>query len=111
MQLVQPTLEGSHPGACRARLKTLFWTICSFIMKTNHRRSFKAPRHRYGGSPPGSTGKTSTLADVRIGADWGGDNANGHQGYARNKLGGKKFVRSRIRFHENAAVRKMSAEE
>lgn len=51
------------------------------------------------------------LADVYIGVGWGGDNANGHRGYAKAKRGAKKFVRSRTRFHENAEVRRLTATE
>lgn len=96
-------MRGSGP----CPLGNLLWTTSIFTVKTNHQRNFKAQNHRYGGSPPGGTGKASGLADVHIGASWGGDNSNGHRGYAEAKRGGKKFVRSRIRFHENAAVRKM----
>jgi hypothetical protein len=42
----------------------------------------------------------STYADKAIGAQWGGDNSHGHQGYARAKAGAKHFIRARIRFAE-----------
>lgn len=63
---------------------------------------------RYSFSPMGGTGRHSELADVSIGACWGGDNSNGHRGYAKAKRGGKKFVNSRIRFHEKAAVKRIA---
>ena len=74
-------------------------------MKTNHQRGFKARYRQYGGSPMGSTGRISRLADKSVGASWGGDNSNGHRGIAEAKAGAKKFVRSRIRFAEKALVR------
>ncbi len=50
-------------------------------------------------------GRKSQLADMTIGASIGNDFSNGHRGMARAVKGAKKFVRTRIRFHENAAVR------
>jgi hypothetical protein len=73
-------------------------------MKTNHQRQFKASYRQYGGSPMGSTGCISLLADKVVGASWGGDNSNGHRGIAKAKRGAKKFVRSRIRFAEKLAI-------
>jgi hypothetical protein len=49
--------------------------------------------------------RKSQLADMTIGASIGNDFSNGHRGMARAVKGAKKFVRTRIRFHENAAVR------
>ncbi len=49
--------------------------------------------------------EVSLLADRSIGAQIGNDFCNGHRGMARAVKGAKKFVRTRIRFHENAAVR------
>lgn len=79
-------------------------------MKTNHRRGFVAQKdsERYKFSPIGDTGQLAELSGLSIGAGWGGDNANGHQGYAKAKRGGKKFVRSRVRFHENAATKHLA---
>lgn len=48
------------------------------------------------------------LADRSIGASIGNDFCNGHRGMARAIKGAKKFVRSRIRFHENTATRRLS---
>lgn len=82
------------------------------MSKTNHRDGTTKKRHQYGGSRMAGTGAASPMVecDKTVGANWGGDNANGSQGYARNKAGGKKFVRSRLRFHEKATVRKLTDE-
>jgi hypothetical protein len=73
------------------------------MSKTNHQRNYHGQKdsQRYHYSPIGGTMKISEFADVIVGASWGGDNSNGHIGYGRVKRGGKKFVRSRIRFQEN----------
>ncbi len=70
---------------------------------TNHRRKDQPRKDslRYKASPRGSDGRISLYADKLIGASWGGDNSNGHRGYAKAKRGAKKFVRSRVRFAEN----------
>lgn len=39
------------------------------------------------------------------------DFTDGHRGMARAVKGAKKFVRSRVRFHENAATRRLAAED
>lgn len=82
------------------------------MSKVNRRRGYEAERdaERYSGSPIGGEGAISEFADVHIGASWGGDNSNGHRGYAEAKRGGKKFVRSRIRFHENQETRRQARE-
>ena len=56
-------------------------------------------------------GRTSTHADVRVGASIGNDFSNGHRGMAKAVRGAKKFVRSRIRFHDKAATRRLVLEE
>jgi hypothetical protein len=58
-----------------------------------------------------SWGRKSTLADKQFGARIGNDFANGHRGMAKSVKGAKKFVRTRIRFHENAAVKKLATTE
>ena len=55
-------------------------------------------------------GNQSLLADKRIGASIGNDFSNGHRGMTKAVKGAKKFVRSRIRFHENAATQKLANE-
>lgn len=73
---------------------------------------------RHGNGRVGKTGyldksmhgwsRKSELADVTIGAGIGNDFCNGHRGMARAVKGAKKFVRSRIRFHENVATQKLA---
>ena len=77
-------------------------------MKTNHERGFKAQSHRYQGGF--GTGVLAPLSDRHIGAHIGYDFTDGHRGMARAKKGAKKFVRSRTRFHENAATRRIARE-
>lgn len=55
-------------------------------------------------------GVTAVLSDRRIGACIGNDFCNGHRGMAAAVKGAKKFVRTRTRFHENAATKKMSVD-
>lgn len=51
----------------------------------------------------------SDIAELpRGGAGWGGDNSNGHRGFAKVKRGAKKFVNSRHRFHEKAATKQLA---
>lgn len=52
--------------------------------------------------------RKSEFADVSINASIGNDFSNGHRGMAHAVKGAKKFVRTRIRFHENAATRKLT---
>lgn len=54
--------------------------------------------------------RTSLLADRSVGAGIGNDFCHGHRGMARAVHGAKKFVRTRIRFHENAAVKRQMAD-
>ena len=81
-----------------------------------------APREaRAGGG--GRTGKTDYLDKSMHG--WGADAplsgehfrasipndfTDGHRGMARAVKGAKKFVRTRVRFHENASTRKIAGE-
>jgi len=51
----------------------------------------------------------SMLADKHIGAGIGNDFTDGNRGMAHAVRGAKKFVRSRFRFHENAATRLLAA--
>jgi hypothetical protein len=80
------------------------------MSKTNQRRGFSGQKdsERYRASPAGHAGENSVLADKSIGARWGGDNTDGHQGHAKAKRGAKKFVRTRIRFHENQATKRLA---
>lgn len=54
--------------------------------------------------------RKSDFADVFIGASIGNDFSNGHRGMAKAVKGAKKFVRTRIRFHEKAKVNQMLKE-
>lgn len=106
---------------------------------TNHRRSNRKPvneryrAHEYhngtastGGKadPSRAIGKTdyldksmsswsadAPLSGERIGAGIGNDFVNGHRGMAAAVRGAKKFVRTRVRFHENAATRRLASED
>ncbi|WP_327210034.1 hypothetical protein [Rhizobium leguminosarum] len=48
------------------------------------------------------------LSGVSVGARSGYEHSNGHRGQAKAARGAKKFVRTRIRFHENAATRRLA---
>jgi hypothetical protein len=51
--------------------------------------------------------RKSMLANKTIGAYIGNDFSNGHRGMAKAVKGAKKYVKTRIRFQENAAVKKL----
>lgn len=53
-------------------------------------------------------GRKSELADATIFAFIGNDFCYGHRGMAKSVRGAKKYVRSRIRFHEKANTKKMA---
>ena len=55
-------------------------------------------------------GRISLLADGLFGAGIGNDYTDGHRGMAHQVRGAKKFSRTRFRFHENAATRKLGRE-
>lgn len=74
--------------------------------------------HSHGNGRVGRTGyldksmhgrkcQKSLLADRSIGASIGNDFTNGHRGMARAIKGAKKYVRTRTRFHENAATQRL----
>ena len=52
--------------------------------------------------------RKSELADRTVAACIGNDFHKGHRGMAKAVKGAKKFVRSRIRFHENRATQKLT---
>ena len=54
--------------------------------------------------------QVSIIADRSIGASIGNDFSNGHRGMANAVRGAKKYVRTRIRFHENSETRKLMKE-
>jgi hypothetical protein len=80
------------------------------VSKTNHSRQYKAPtperlRVKYGSMGAHATG---LLSDHGVGAKYfgfGSDRQN-----RRGKAGAKKFVRSRLRFHENQATQRLAGE-
>lgn len=55
--------------------------------------------------------RKSEFSDKHIGAFIGNDFANGSRGMAKSVKGAKKFVRTRIRFHEKATLDKMLKDE
>lgn len=56
-------------------------------------------------------GGKSEFADVSFSASIGNDFTNGHRGMAHAVKGAKKFVKTRIRFHEKAATKKLMDNE
>ena len=54
-------------------------------------------------------GGLGKISGHHVGASIGNDFANGHRGMARAVKGAKKFVRSRLRFHENQATRTIAS--
>ncbi len=81
-------------------------------MKTKHPRRVRDQKdsERYAGSPMGVASRYSPLADRTVTAHWGGDNSNGHRGIAKARRGAKKYINSRIRFREKAALRQWAAD-
>jgi hypothetical protein len=77
-------------------------------MKTNHKRGFVASRHRDQAMTGASA--ASTFADVCFGYWVQNDFTNGNRGMAKEKRGGKKYVRSRIRFHEKAVTKRLAVD-
>lgn len=53
-------------------------------------------------------GHTSLLADRNVGGHIGNDFTNGHRGMAKAVRGAKKRARTALRFHENAATKKLA---
>lgn len=81
-------------------------------MKTNHKRKFKDnkdPRMVYNnGYIVFAQVVTLPLSGRSVAAGTTcGDHTNGKRGIAKDRRGAKKFIRSRSRFHENAAVKRM----
>lgn len=52
-------------------------------------------------------GRKTLLGDCTIWAFIGNDFCKGHRGMAKAVKGAKKFVRSRVRFHEKAATKRI----
>jgi len=80
-------------------------------MKTNHSRGFKDnkdPRSVFNTYAVYSANKSLELSDksIRVFVSCG-DHTNGKRGIAKDRRGAKKYMNSRTRFHENAAVQKI----
>jgi len=78
-------------------------------MKTNHQRGFKASTHPDKGGQ--GWGTDSVLADRSFYGYIGHDFTNGNRGMAKAVRGAKKYVRTRLRFHENAVTQKLVKEQ
>ena len=57
------------------------------------------------------TGDTPLSGKTIRASSTSGDHTNGKHGIAKDRRGAKKFIRTRTRFHENAATRKLLTEE
>lgn len=83
-------------------------------MKTNHQRGFKETRSSrdvFRKYIAGGSHAFLPLSDrYEAACATSGDHANGKRGIAKDVAGAKKYVRSRTRFHENAATRKLAAD-
>lgn len=83
-------------------------------MKTNHQRNFKDQKdHNFVFNSYIVYGKAVRLelSDKSVAAGvCCGDHTNGKRGIAKDKKGAKKFIRSRTRFNENAALQKIVRE-
>lgn len=80
-------------------------------MKTNHKRGFKDdkdPRAVYSRYIVFGQCVSLPLSDRSVSASVTcGDHTNGKRGIARDRRGAKKYISSRSRFHENAALKRM----
>jgi hypothetical protein len=76
------------------------------------RNGYISEAKSWGGRRWASKGRTDLLqlSDRAVGAWVGHHFSEGHRGAARATLGAKKFIRSRTRFHENAAARALALE-
>lgn len=83
-------------------------------MKTNHQRNFKDTRDSrsvYNNYVVFQSLTKLQLSDKIISAGVTcGDHTNGKRGIARDRKGAKKYIRSRTRFHENAATKRIISE-
>lgn len=78
-------------------------------MKTNHQRGFKdsrGPKQVFGKYYTFSNTRINPISGVAVGAcSTCGDHTNGKHGIAKDRKGAKKYINSRSRFHENAALK------
>ena len=83
-------------------------------MKTNHQRGYKDkrdPRFVYRKYFQGGGELTKLPLSDRMVCSKAvtcGDHTNAKRGIAKDRRGAKKFVRTRTRFHENSATRKLA---
>jgi hypothetical protein len=75
-------------------------------MKTNHRRGFRASTHT--DKAMETFAGRSTFSNKSFGAYIGNDFVKGNRGMAKDVRGAKKFIRSRIRFHDKAATKQLA---
>lgn len=78
-----------------------------YARKSDQERMGRVGKTGYLDKSMHSWGRTSEFADIRVGASIGNDFTNGHRGMAHAVKGAKKFVKTRIRFHENAMTKKL----
>jgi hypothetical protein len=85
-------------------------------MKTNHRRNFKDTIDRSRNAFESKLYATRPTVHLKLSDRIVARTAalvvttRGKVGLAHSKAGAKKFVRSRARFHENAATKKLASE-
>lgn len=83
-------------------------------MKTNHQRGFKSnkdPRAVYSRYFVHSDKRVLENGHVICAGVTSGDHTNGKRGIAKDRRGAKKFINSRVRFHENAILKRKLKEE
>lgn len=84
-------------------------------MKTNHQRNFHEnndPNRVFSRYTVFAQTRKLTISDKSIcAAVTCGDHTNGKRGIARDRKGAKKYLNSRSRFHENAALKRLLSAE
>jgi hypothetical protein len=87
------------------------------MSKTNHQRNYKStydPKHFQRNYTVGGNSIKSVLADRTVSADAclpDTEIRSAKKRTRKNVAGAKKYVRTRIRFHENAATKKAAIVE
>ena len=77
-------------------------------MKTNHQRQFKAARHT--DNAMWSDTRRDPLSGTAVFTLITNDFSKGRRGEAKAKRGAKKFLNSRLRFHQKAVLRQTLSE-
>jgi hypothetical protein len=83
------------------------------MSKTNHQRGFKANRFHNGQQSGGFitfNGRGETVVSGRAVGACSTLASENSRSVARDRAGAKKYVRSRTRFHEDAALKKLVRE-